>query len=1306
MLIKFKLILTIENLLTGTFHDLTKIITKRNINLETGIASEISKSDITIYFEKNIKQFCKENNIEVNDIAVDGYEIESLTKNIHIYFKAEDLRCFSLAPSIMAYSKNVETVIALNCEQIDNNAIRWYWNCVEDDGHFLINEKNKVVANIPVGISSYIESGLESNKTYTRKLATYDGKNFNSLSQECSMTIIEDKTPSLYTKFKVEDRIEDIQSVNTILSDRLEAFKSGVGDNLDCKLFKTDDLSYSKRFKLLNKIYGVRASNDIKYNTVQFKYRYKLTGTTDYVEYNDAKVKVALKATPIVSISSVPDDTPVGEPLYAEAIMEYKFGEYAYIADVHFKDLIPELIESYSARYLFEITILEAEGNFTIYSYANGYTEEKNLIGGSIEFSEKGHFAHKISIVAKPTIKQKEYIEFYPPRKYDALVGAVNGDFQSTPNGKKDMNVMAHKFETPSSIYNLKYYCVIEEVNPSETYVKYKFKNEVKDTGYTLVNGDNITFSSDAITEDNEEYKDLLAQIEQGEFIINDSIKHTYRYTINDIVVNTKKYKRFELDIVPTINDIKIITYDKILNINELNKVDTDVKVELRAVQNALAKWEPLIHNGYYYLNQNEYYMYTNCVMNGEGREIDEVYSKPSISIKAKIEAKEPSGPIEYYDIVKNTKDSLLLDENLFFWYDNKIWPKPINVVEDFNYDFLDEYDYYSEPFVFNKIPTELTSITWEQICKPPNTLRMYVESYNEVYGTWDYPVEIFQGEPLQEGIRLSKAIRLKANMNPTKIAELETREFTYSCEYDWTKNIDNFFSINAYYKEETLKSKSPLSECIYISKAYDLGDTDSLIKERSILPEISFIGDEVKVYIQQARDKDDILESCISSSWVEVENNIKIENVKRYYRFKIVVSPNSFVKNFKLTVQRYECAGMAMEDFMPAIGNLRVKAKYDPSLITKTYEYAYTTLLEFDKNVHVIVESLEEMIKKMSSGQGFLIENILNYNIEPYGGLKDKFEITYNQDNITDEPIYGQSFDIVFDDEAIENHQKGVIFDVKDNKIKLSPIPQQYSPVIIHRMNNGIEDKNPMTNVFFSNDNGEFTLENKEVFESLGFKTLYLKYQDIDKYSLTVEIDGNSTSEYKITNNIIEFDNVIQEGSIITVKYKLKNSFCMNYDYYKDEANIEVHLFDRVIIDKVKVFYETNKTSSIKKLNGVCLNPIYSTAYNGYIYITDEYFEPSSVKIYPATNYVYANGSDEINVIIKVTDINNNPVENVQVDVTCIDGNIIKVFEKTDFNGVILCRYTSANVDCEDIITATISELVTDTETITNKKL
>ncbi|MGO0862626.1 hypothetical protein, partial [Clostridioides difficile] len=161
-------------------------------------------------------------------------------------------------------------------------------------------------------------------------------------------------------------------------------------------------------------------------------------------------VSIRVSAREVSKIREKIEGEPFGPTYISELDLSYVFDEYTQVADIYLYSLIPELKnKDYSKRYKFDIEVYDIKGPVRIYSYTHGYRDflGDNEADDNVKFSEYGYFDHKICIKAVEVIRQKEYVEIFPPLEYDSLVGAINGDFEVSENGKKDMIDTAPFFE-------------------------------------------------------------------------------------------------------------------------------------------------------------------------------------------------------------------------------------------------------------------------------------------------------------------------------------------------------------------------------------------------------------------------------------------------------------------------------------------------------------------------------------------------------------------------------------------------------------------------------------------------------------------------------------------------------------------------------------------------------------------------------------------------------------------------------------------------------------------------------------------
>jgi len=1334
--LQYKITITIENLVTNTLVEISKTITRVNIDLTNTEPVQLDKKNLLDYFSNEIRRYCSRNSISQGDLSLYGYEIISNTNMVNVYFNTEDTNVFSYEPAIMAILSKTKDLPVLECIQLYDNVVKWYWEA-SDEIRYLKDEKDNIIYQVPSGIAYYIEGDLKTGETCTRYLSAVNSVLEELQSLPCSITLLEQAKDSTYPVFEVQDRDETVHEITKGYPSKLKAFASGVGDNNDCLLYKASDVSLSHKFKLYNKIYGIRSSNDIRHHSIKFKYRFKLVGEVPYIGY-DAMFTIRVTAQECNSIrTDSKGEKLYGKPMVCEKNLTYTLDDETQVSEVYLYQFFPGILaENYKKRYKFTIEIFDTSGQAVVYSPKYGARAIKN--NNTFSWCEHGYFDHMFTVAAKAIERTREYVEWYPTASYDSLTGIINGDFECSKDGLKDLHVYMNSFDTSDSVRNKKYYCIFQSISPDSGYVQFKWDHPVKDCEYTVTNGDGITFYSESIFADDSEHSEFITQTEIGPYIIDDNRSHKYIYSINGISVDLSAYKRFELEIVPSINDIIIISDIPELVINNDGSIDTPVTVTCRNLQSATAKWSPSIHNGYYYYNQNEYFLFSKCVPDGQNLIEQDVYLTKDVQVKLVIEEEGENKGNKKYTYHLTTKEDLLLDSYHYEWAEDMVWPKAIETYNDYYKQYAGVYEYYTKPFVFEDMPTHYSKITWDEVGTPNSQIEVYAYSYDEINGIYNPPVRIYKDQRVPAKLQLSRTLILKFVLKPSRKPKLKTRTIFYDCESDWRDDMLIFLSYNIYYSQEILMTQSYSQDGVYVSTFIDLGDTAEETKGRSIKFNPNYEG-EVEFYIMDADTKDELTDNIRCSDWKKVDINTTKTDIKRFVRYMIVLKPNTKIYYMEMTIQRYEYTGENREDYLPGFGNIDVEAFcfYDYYLfhhndectypnethISETYikcsecglaadtctsvehmistdkakyEYTFTHSLKYDAQDDLLIEDFKEELNNLSHALGFKVENIVNTAFYPYGETSD-FSISTKENK-----VYIKSDDILYDEQLLENNQSGAEYNITDNTITLSPIPQQYAPIIIYC--DGRDEA--YTQVFFTDENYNYVLTNTEEFESLGFQTLYLKYLNIDTKSLKVEIDSLKYLEYTIKDNVIIFDGKIDSGKIIKITYKLLYSFAVNYDYSRDTFKIEFNKETGVPVQDMKIFYETNKISSYRQLSDISFNPIYSARYNGYVFICDYVDKPRTVTIYPSSDYIYANGLDTMNVLIQVLDKNSNPVENVKVNIAVSKGSIYLNNEKTDSNGIIHCKYTASTENYIDTIKAIVSEDVKDEVKIYNRKL
>ena len=217
--------------------------------------------------------------------------------------------------------------------------------------------------------------------------------------------------------------------------------------------------------------------------------------------------------------------------------------------------------------------------------------------------------------MAKKMTKTQNYYDELPGKGLDSFYGLVNGRYRNSRTfGKKDLIVDTPKFNIPTTVTakhkdSIKIHCIITEISPVNGLISFKWAHPLSEyDSITNINGDYITFSSDSMVFKDIEYVDTIASInfENQEIFDNKTINNIYKFAKPETV---HEYQNYYLKVVTDNSDVIPLKYPTEIEFDDNN--ETEVQISFKGVVNATSKWSPRIHNGYYYLNQHEYFAYS-----------------------------------------------------------------------------------------------------------------------------------------------------------------------------------------------------------------------------------------------------------------------------------------------------------------------------------------------------------------------------------------------------------------------------------------------------------------------------------------------------------------------------------------------------------------------------------------------------------------------------------------------------------------------------------------------------------------------
>lgn len=323
------------------------------------------------------------------------------------------------------------------------------------------------------------------------------------------------------------------------------------------------------------------------------------------------------------------------------------------------------------------------------------------------------------------------------------------------------------------------------------------------------------------------------------------------------------------------------------------------------------------------------------------------------------------------------------------------------------------------------------------------------------------------------------------------------------------------------------------------------------------------------------------------------------------------------------------------------------------------------------DSNTYTIINNLYDEMYVDIYGNGYDIDDIESFSIVTYSEIT----ITYDADDINT-PIYAAS------EKNIVVTKETPYLDFVDDKCEIYPKPQQFSPIILND-----EVIGELKEVFFINDDGEITLENKETFIGDNKHTITLSEFDIDEDSIKVSINGEELKQkaYSITNNKLWFSDVIPKDYFIEVKYLINNSFIVDINYKDDKALIKSHTKGE--LTKTKISYECNINDNKIYAKNININPLYNHLSEGYVFVTDKPNKCDNISIEFNPNYVSSSNKEVVSIYVLCKDEYGNPVSGDSIKVKSLYGKILLENNIFDSNGVIIIKYIAPNTACNDTI-------------------
>ena len=645
--------------------------------------------------------------------------------------------------------------------------------------------------------------------------------------------------------------------------------------------------------------------------------------------------------------------------------LPFRFTDEDPATTIYFHEVLKGVSREPGQQYKFIIEVLDCSNNIEYMS------STKVVRGMEWRLIKSGNDA--IHLYAEPVPMTKTWQDILPNEKTaQPLYGIVNGRFSSSNgySGKEDMGVVLPQVVIPSEVYDTTFHILIQAVSPEGAFVTYAFQH-ANASGAGELNGDTVVFSSEATVNEYKEYRELVASSRFDGFELFD-IKAKDFYLELPKPTTNRDYVRFDLEVATDNNDVILVQAP-----NQILFTEETAPVTIRAKgqQNATSSWNPRVHNGYYYANQREHFLYSEFVAEADYLAIQKYKEEYGhFSVRATLQ-KADKKAVQYNLQKVDRYDLLQEDETGIVYRDGFLYPAAL--IDTPYYQEYQDTDYISPPFVFPNIVTSYGAFAFDTLVPEGSGLDVEVRSYDFDRGMWNEWTPIVSGEV--PSIQTSATVQFRANFRPVTTSTIKD-SLTIHCSYpDFKENMDEALSRNISLKEDVIKTISGTSDGIYVSKVIDFGTESAMSLTRYNT------NGELNYHLACSNNREE-LES--SPNWTLVNDGIKVGGF-RYFRYKLTIPPNEALN----ILYRQESTSFS-ESSVPAIGNFRVTGQFHPESELRTIQESFTFQIPFDGQWHGVMDSLSDAIEHSVLLAGYTMQDLTDIQITPNS---DAVELKYN---------------------------------------------------------------------------------------------------------------------------------------------------------------------------------------------------------------------------------------------------------------------------------------------------------------------
>jgi hypothetical protein len=798
---------------------------------------------------------------------------------------------------------------------------------------------------------------------------------------------------------------------------------------------------------------------------------------------------------------------------------------------------------------------------------------------------------------AKPMVEVRDYYDEIPAPGMDTLYGKVNGRYsENNKNGKKDLRVVTPKFNIPTTIdpSDINIYIMITEFNPEDALVAYKWENPSSlKNDITNTNGDYVTFSSDSLTYKDVQYIDLIKTVNTEPIELFDN-KTTLKYFNIEKPILSEEYRKYYIDLVTDNSDVMVINYPNEIKFDEENKAEFGAN--FKGVVNATTKWSPRIHNGYYYINQHEYYAYSEFDVEADFEELTEENCKIINGfLTIDVELLRKAGDPEHYDLLKDTRSSLMQDETKFTW----IKDKGLTMLPVINGEYYKEYGsytYISPVILFPNVLTSAGMLNVEYEYDDGSTdWFMEVRSYNIAEGKWSKWYNFSNNQiptcPLSCGYQVRFTFMASVTNHDKTIED-------YLCCYlDWKEDgVEEAFN-NCIIVTDHIQAGPYKSDGTYVSKLIDFGCVTSIKLDLFQ----SNINKSCTLYVATDLNNEKNL-SLDNIKWTAVtcdpDNPTEIQT--RFFRYKIVVPYGEKVYWLHKNIITQES-----DVVLPYLKSISMSGDYVPVDTKDAFQEIQSFDIITDGKSHKVFNSIYNIISTDVVAKGFTDNEIYKVRVKSTeGNISLEYNSNVNRDNPTVEALNTPIYATADFETEINVKNSPYIYSSMDPVKEMDVLeitkgtPQQYCPITMEDI-----DGTSYIEVFDVDPNTLQKTETYTIQTEDDRHFIALDRNDFDLKTFKVYLNEELYDNYTLKNNIIVFNKYLSINDTIRVTYNILNSFYTEIDYVNDKTQMTIYSdYDseeakKREIDNLKPILDT-KTYRECKLSNIYSNGIKNVVY------------------------------------------------------------------------------------------------------------